>query len=246
MCGDKEQEQPGIRYSQPPEDQLFTDIQKPWMKDQFGMFKDVFEPLSRSLGGQLGEELKTPSPTMQRLGEIVGSDLDQPLTLPTSVWEGIKQRGMETIKRGYESTKQDTSERLASRGMLEQGPGESAMKQIERAEAESVEDYVARMTVEEWNEKKMAKQQSIQNVGYLENLEQLPIQNIMQYLGYQPQFNLPQTTAQPYTYMPPEGPDKMGGAMSGAGTGATVGSALGPWGTIGGAAIGGTAGYFMA
>lgn len=171
----KEQEQPEIRYQQPPEYgyqmQLFKDIQEPYMRGQYGLYRDIFEPQMRELGGVLGEQLK------------------QPLSLPEDVWANIWQRGRERAVGEFEPLRQQATERAAGRGMLEQGPTERYFQTLDIAQAKSIEDTAIDMAISEWTEKKQAREQAIaQSTGFL---------------GYQPQFGLPMPTSQPYTYQPP-------------------------------------------
>lgn len=175
MGGKKEESsQPTISWQQSPEYQyqmdLFKQIQDPWMKSQYGLYKDVFEPQTRQLGGVLGEQLR------------------QPLSLPEDVWANTWQKGKANVAAQYAPMEQKATERAAGSGMLGQGATEKYMQQLDLSKAKSIEDMSIDMAIQEWNEKKQAKQQAISNM--------------MAFQGLQPQFNLQMPQSQMFVQQP--------------------------------------------
>jgi hypothetical protein len=171
MCNDKEEKQPEILYSTPPEYakqmELFSGIQEPYIKSQYQLYKDVYEPGVRSLGGELGDQLK------------------QPLQLPEDVWANIWQKSAANVKNEYDPLRQQAGERFAGKGMLNQPVTEKYFQNLDLSQAKSMETMAVDMAIQEWTEKKTAKQQAIQNS--------------MAFQGYQPTFNLPMPTSTAYT-----------------------------------------------
>lgn len=186
MTGDKE-ETPQVQYSQPPEYQkqmeLFNKYQEPYMAKQFGLYQDIFEPQTRFLGGILGEEMK------------------QPMSLPEDVWSNIWQKGRERTTAEYTPITQKATERFAGQG-TPQGAREKYFQSLDLSKAKSLSDLAIDMSIQEWTEKKVAKQQSLSNM--------------QAYLTGQPAFSIPMPTSQAYTNQPQQGGgnDWMGGVGS--------------------------------
>ena len=242
-----------IKWAQSPEYskqmELFEGIQAPWMKSQFGLYGDIFEPQMRELGGMLGEQAKAgPSQYITQLGNKLTQQLDQPLQLPQDVWQNIWQQGAERVTGQYQPLRQKAGERAAGAGMLGQGPTENYFQNLDLAQAKSMEDMAIDMAIQEWTEKKSAQQQSIQNMQQFIPLEeysrQQPIQNLMQFQGLQPQFNIPMPSSIPYTQEMEEDFEwDWGSMLTGGLTGAAAGFAMGgPVGAGIGAVVGGAGG----
>jgi hypothetical protein len=208
MCGGKEK-QPEVSWSQSPEyakqQELFTKYQEPYMASQYNLYQDVFEPQARSLGQKLGNQL------------------NQPLSLPDDIWNSLWQKGRENVGAEYGNIRQSASERAAGSGMLGQGPTEKYFQNLDLSQAKSMESLAADMAIQEWMEKKTSQQQAIQNS--------------MGYQGMQPSFNLQMPTSQQVVSQ-----DEGYGGLLG-GLGGVGGALLGAWmGGPAGAAVGYSAG----
>ncbi len=241
-----------IKFAQAPEYgqqmELFKKYQEPYLEKQYGLYEDIFEPQARELGGMLGDQLADgPSPYVTQLGDKLSGQLDQPLSLPQSVWDSMWQQAKGRTAAEYGGARQSATERAAGSGMLGQGPTEKYMQALDVSQAKSLEDIAVDMAIAEWNEKKGAQQTAIQNMQNFIPLEeysrQQPITNLMSYMGQQPQFQIPMPSSIPYSV----GGGGGGGSsvMGGIGTvvGGVAGAMLGgPAGAMAGASIGGAAG----
>jgi len=209
-----------VEYTQPPEYdeqmEMFQDIQKPWIYGQSELYKDIFEPQMRELGGLLGDRMK------------------QPLTLPEDVWSNLWQKGQSNVLNQYDNLRDKGSERAAGRGMLGQGPTENYMQNLDLQQAKSIDDMAVEMAMMEWNEKKMAQQQATGNM--MNYLQMQPAFNIP----------LPGSQPFTQAGNARSATGGWGGAASGAVSGAYAGSqmGLGGYGTAGGAILGGIGGYY--
>lgn len=216
--GDEEESQPQITWSQSPEYQkqmeLFTKYQEPYMAEKFKTFggTDGFqgtEQLTRSLGGMLGEDIKNP------------------LSLPEDVWSGLWTKAREKTLGEYKPIEQAATERFAGSGMMGSGPSQKYFQGLDISKAKSLEDMAIDMSIQEWTEKKAAKQSAYTNMQNYLNM-------------FSPNFNLPMPTSQQITTMPEEGQDYSGLGMGlGALGGGLLGLAGGPLGVAVGAGVGG-------
>lgn len=198
----------GVQWSQSPEYKkqmgLFEDIQEPYMKSQQALYQDVFEPQTRALGGVLGDQLKDPyTDLMKQMQTKLGGQLDQPLSLPQDVWANMWQQARERTVGEYGKARQSATERAAASGTLGQGATDRYFQGLDIQQAKSVEDIAVDMVIKEWGEKKAAQQQSIENVGRFLPQEmqakQYATGNLMNFMGLQPQFNIPMPQSQAYT-----------------------------------------------
>lgn len=211
--GDSEPEVKTVTPEMTPEQQEFySETYKPYYESQFKQYKDIFEPSSRQLGGELQ------------------SQLTQPLQLPEDVWSKTWQKARERTLGEFEPIERQATQRIAGRGGLEaSGAAGGYFEKLDVAKAKSIETLAIDQAIAEWSEKKQAKQQSTENMfrylGYQPSFDmQLPANQYFMTQGQE------------------DGGLNWGGAATGAISGATAGSAFGPWGTGVGAAVGGVAG----
>lgn len=198
--------------------QLYTDVIEPFIKQQYGLASDVFLPTSRELGGKLQAELT------------------EPFQLPEDVWNKTWTKARERTLQEYEPIERQASERFAGAGALESsGRVGKYFENLDISKAKSIEDLAVNQAIQEWNEKKTAKQQSYEN--------------IFRYLGYQPsaastniynpniptdtQFNMPYPMSQLSVLPGVAGTESPWGGIAQAGIGAA--------GSLGSAAIMATA-----
>lgn len=170
----KKPEQPSIQYTQSPEYskmmELFTKYQEPYLASQQKLYQDVFEPTSRQIGG------------------VIQRDLTEPFQLPEDVWSKVWQKSRERTLGEYAPIEKRMTERFAGTGALDtSGQVQKWFGDVELSKAKSIEDLAVNQAIQEWTEKKMAKQQSIGNA--------------FQFLTGEPQFNVPMP--QSMAYIPP-------------------------------------------
>lgn len=165
---------------------LFSSIQVPYAQSQYKLFQDIFEPQTRSLGGMLGQ------------------DLSQPMTLPEETWSNIWQKSRERTLGEFAPIEQRATERFYG-NQTPEGAREKYFSGLDIQKAKSIEDLAINQAIQEWSEKKVAKQQAIENQ--------------LRFLGYQPSFNITPQVPQYYSSMP------QGSNYSGLGAG--IGSVLG-------------------
>ena len=134
MCGNKKDDQPTIQQIpfnqyQEQQNQLFSDVMVPWTKSRYEMSQNVYDPLSRQLGQELGNQLKSP------------------MSLPEDVWANLWQKQSANVAGEYNKTRQSGTERAAGSGMLNQGPTEKYMQSLDLAQGKSMEDMAVSMAI---------------------------------------------------------------------------------------------------
>jgi hypothetical protein len=125
----------------------YNNIYKPYTTSQYQQYKDVYEPSSRQLGGELQAQLS------------------QPLSLPEDVWNKTWQQSKEKIGAQFDTSSRQLSQRLASTGAIgSSGQANKAFQQLDYQKQKSIETQAIDHAIAEWTEKKQAKQQSISNM----------------------------------------------------------------------------------
>ncbi len=167
----KKPEPPSIQYTQPPEYKemmdLFKRYQTPFMESQYNVYKDVYEPTSRQIGG------------------IVQRDLTEPFQIPEDVWSKVWQKSRERTLAEYNPIEQRMTERFAGAGALDtSGQVQKWFGDVELSKAKSIEDLAVNQAIQEWEQKRIAKQQSMTNA--------------FQFLTGEPQFNVPMPQSTSY------------------------------------------------
>lgn len=165
----------GMPYEQSLYD-LWKTYGQPQTEEQYKIFQEYGIPAEKALAGK------------------ISAGLEQPLQLPQDVWDKIWQQARERTLSEYAPVERMTTQRLAAKGGLEQGPADVLFKDIELSKTKSVESLAINQAIQEWTEKKTAQQQAYENVFKM--------------LGYQPTTNVPATstsavgTIQPYVSVP--------------------------------------------
>ena len=171
--------------------QEYKDITVPYNQDLQKLWQEYGLPQTTEQYKIFGEQVL---PAEKELATQLGANLTQPLQLPQEVWDKIWQQTREKTLAEYAPIEQRTTQRLASTGGIGGGPGESLFKDIELSKAKSIESMAIEQAINEWTEKKAAKQQSYEN--------------IFKMLGYTPGTTTPTTstsavgTIQPYVNQP--------------------------------------------
>lgn len=141
-------EEDGLRFKKKATEPQLQYTQSPWEQQ----YHDFLDPSIRQLGGQLQ------------------SDLTQPFSLPEEFWQGLWQKGRERTLNEYAPIDRRQTQRFASTGALDSsGQAQKWFGDLELSKAKSIEDLAIEQTLNEWNEKKMAKQQAITNMGNFVN-----------------------------------------------------------------------------
>jgi len=211
----KGKKEPKVEFSQPPppefalspeQKQMWEQFTLPFITSQFNQYKNIFTPATEKLGGQLTAQL------------------DQPLSLPENIWENIWTKTKERQADVFAPVEKRATERFAGTGALESsGQVQKFFGDVDLAKAKGLEDLAVDQAIAEWNEKKIAKQGSIENM--------------FRFLSGTPSFGgVPQSTVtQAIPTIPGggEGPDFgsiFGGAAGGAGLAAMLGLGAGTGG----------------
>lgn len=141
--------QPSIQYTQSPEAKdLYENYTKPFTQEQFDLYRNLYEPGIRQLGGQLSQ------------------DLTQPFQLPQDVWDKVWQQGRERTLSQYAPIERAQTQRFASTGALDNsGQVNKFFGDLELSKAKSIEDLAVEQAIQEWTQKTQAKQQAISNYG---------------------------------------------------------------------------------
>ena len=114
--------------------------QQEYQKEQLGLFKDVFSPLTKRLGGELGDMFSTDTSA-----------------LSNAYWS----KGRGKIEDYYKDIEQQASERFAGAGMLGQGPAmEYFGETLPGMKAKSMEDLVVDQVLTDYG----FKQQGVSNM----------------------------------------------------------------------------------
>jgi len=162
---------------------LATDVYKPYQEDQYaaykaytepqiasqyGLYKDVFEPATRSLGGELTADL--------------GKEYSLGKDLESSIW----RKGKERLAGQHKLTEQSATERFAGAGMLDQGPAFSYFNKLDEQYTKSFEDLAVDQSIWEYGQKYQEKQDRYGNMSNF--LSKAPG-------GYSPAINTPNATS---------------------------------------------------
>ena len=114
--------------------------QQEYQQEQLGLFKDVFSPLTKQLGGELGD--------------LFSADTS---TLSNAYWS----KGRGKIEDYFKDIEQRATERFAGAGMLEQGPAmEYFGETLPAMKAKSMEDLVIDQVLTDYG----FKQQGVSNM----------------------------------------------------------------------------------
>lgn len=149
----------------PEQKWYFEDIYKPYTTSQYGMWKDIYEPSSRQIGG------------------LLQAQLTEPFQLPEDVWAKTWQKAREKTLGEYAPIERQATQRFASTGGLDtSGAAQKYFENLDFQKAKSIETLAIDQAIQEWQSKQQAKQQSIQNM--------------FNYMQYQPSFGMELPTSQ--------------------------------------------------
>jgi len=138
-------------------------------KSEESLYKDVFEPTSRQVGGYLGEQL--------------GKETEYP-EFQQKDWDNIWRSTQEKTRSAFAPMKLKASERFAGGGALESsGQVEKALREIETQEAKTLEDQAFEQSLAEFEE---IQQYEYGKYGAEQTEQAKQIENMFRYLGYTP------------------------------------------------------------
>ena len=229
---------PSVSYSQSPEYQqqmdLFNQIQTPYMQSQYDAYKNTYAPSTQQLGGTLQSQLATPFNPQLNLPTL-GAPTQY--TLPEDQWAKVWQQSKERALAPFDTQSKQMSQRFASTGALDSsGQVSKSFQNLDYQKQKSIETQAIDQAIQEWTEKKQIDQQNValqnqyqqlnwqnqnnqatQNWQAGINANQQSIQNMMNYISQQPQFNLSMPTSQQVVSAPnnnPSGWQSVGAMMS--------------------------------
>ena len=142
---------------------LLQNVYKPYQESQFNLYKDIFEPSSRQLGGQLQADLTSPF--------SLGSDLEG------DIWRRAKER----VGGEYEKVSRSASERLAGSGMLGQGPAEQYFQNLGQQKLKSLEDVAVEQAIWEYGQKNQEKTDRYNRMTSFLNTSKINAPNVSGY-----------------------------------------------------------------
>ena len=120
---------------------------QPRVASDYGLYKDVFEPATRELGGMLSGDL--------------GKEFSLTKELESDIWRKGKER-LATAKTEAEKT---GSERFAGAGMLGQGPAFNYFQNIDQQYMKGIEDLAVEQSIWEYGQKYREKQDRYTNMA---------------------------------------------------------------------------------
>lgn len=175
-----------IEYSQPPEYQyqmdLFKQIQEPYMRSQFDLYNTSFAPAIKQAGETAMEGIKDPMALPENWKDTL---------FPQDYWDKTWQQSREKTLAEYAPIERQTSRRVAATGGIGQGPANQLFSDIEAKKAKSIETLAIDQAINQWQELKTAQAQAY-------TLKQNAYQNALNYLQFQPAFNIPMPSSQAY------------------------------------------------
>ena len=138
----------GSVYKPYQEDQYaaYKAYTEPQIASQYGMYKDVFEPATRQLGGELTADL--------------GKEFSLTKQLESDIWRQKKER----LGGEREKLQQGATERFAGAGMIGQGPAQQYFQNLDEQYLKSFEDLAVEQSIWEYGQKYQEKQDRYGNM----------------------------------------------------------------------------------